>query len=247
MPLKTFRSRRTRNSRNRRTRRNLRNRRSVRRPYRKSMGTMMRYSGRNVVANRFRTKLVYADFFTSATAGGGAILWRQFALNGLFDPDITGSGHQPRGFDQFCPTLYANYAVRGAKVVIEGRFSSGNLDTNPVTGNVILGAVSPLYTALPSDMSTASELQQYITVTRDDQRSFRISKYYTVAHVMGISRSKVLQELNYAGSNTSNPTTTPLICVGFVNMNSATVISIQWSITIVYYVDFYSPVTLAQS
>ena len=90
-------------------------------------------------------------------------------MNGLFDPDITGFGHQPMGFDQLCPTLYQSYVVTGCKMILEGRFMSNNLDTNPVTGNIIIGGVTPLLTALPGDIGVANEARQYITITRGDQ------------------------------------------------------------------------------
>lgn len=38
-----------------------------------------------------------------------------FAANGLYDPDITGTGHQPMGFDQMA-AFYNHYEVIGAKI-----------------------------------------------------------------------------------------------------------------------------------
>lgn len=48
-------------------------------------------------------------------AGGGLTASHVFSLNGLYDPNITGIGHQPRGFDQIM-ALYAKYLVIKAKV-----------------------------------------------------------------------------------------------------------------------------------
>jgi len=38
-----------------------------------------------------------------------------FSANGLYDPDITGTGHQPMGFDQMM-AFYNHYEVIGAKI-----------------------------------------------------------------------------------------------------------------------------------
>jgi hypothetical protein len=40
----------------------------------------------------------------------GSVGVYQFSANGLYDPDITGTGHQPMGFDQLC-TYYNHYEV----------------------------------------------------------------------------------------------------------------------------------------
>ncbi len=42
-----------------------------------------------------------------------------FRANGLFDPDETGIGTQPRGFDQYA-VFYNNYAVTSARIVAHG-------------------------------------------------------------------------------------------------------------------------------
>lgn len=39
-----------------------------------------------------------------------------FSANGLYDPNITGVGHQPRGFDQLVGTLYDHYVVIASRI-----------------------------------------------------------------------------------------------------------------------------------
>jgi len=45
----------------------------------------------------------------------GSVGVHTFAANGLYDPNITGGGHQPVGFDQFT-AFYNHYEVLGAKI-----------------------------------------------------------------------------------------------------------------------------------
>ncbi len=58
-------------------------------------------------------KLAYGDAFglaahASLTSYTGSEY--VFRLNSLYDPDLTGTGHQPYGFDQFA-ALYSRYKV----------------------------------------------------------------------------------------------------------------------------------------
>lgn len=39
-----------------------------------------------------------------------------FSANGMFDPNISGVGHQPLGFDQWCPVFFNHYTVVGSKI-----------------------------------------------------------------------------------------------------------------------------------
>lgn len=67
--------------------------------------------------DRLATKLVYADVVELAMTSGGASTW-SFRLNSLFDPDYTGTGHQPMWHDQFS-AVYRNYRVKGSKITAE--------------------------------------------------------------------------------------------------------------------------------
>jgi hypothetical protein len=203
-------------------------------------------AGRSVIANRYLTKLVYSDSFNLSNAVGSTA-WQQFRINDLFDPDFTGGGHQPMGFDQFCPTLFSRFVVTGCKVVVEGRFRSSNLDTAPVTGNFFMGAHPVVTSNPPSGMSAVNESRQYISVTRTDQERIRIVKYYDNAKVNGISRRVLLSEENYSGNSSSSPQKSTILNVGFTPTDITTTVNCQFSVTLVYYVQFYSPVPLAQS
>jgi len=65
---------------------------------------------------KHRATLRYFGNFASVNPGiGGTAASVCYSANGLADPDITGAGHQPIGFDQYM-ALYQNFTVIGAKI-----------------------------------------------------------------------------------------------------------------------------------
>jgi len=59
-------------------------------------------------------KLRYVDY-CSLNPGVGTIAQHIFKANGLYDPNTTGVGHQPMGFDQWS-LFYNHYTVIGSKI-----------------------------------------------------------------------------------------------------------------------------------
>lgn len=78
--------------------------------------------GGNMGPTKARLKYVaYAD--VNPAAGGIGVY--SFRANGLYDPDYTGTGHQPLGFDQYM-ALYSHYCVLGSKIKVTfAPFSAG--------------------------------------------------------------------------------------------------------------------------
>lgn len=217
--------------------------RTVRRPTKRNM---LVSRNKTLFPPRFKMKMRYTDTFVSQTNGVSAN-WQQYMLNGLYDPLITGTGHQPRGFDQICPVLYASYNVTGCKVLIEGRFESANLDTAPVTGQLYVGAQPSGTVVLPGSWSEALETKEFDVITRTDQQYVRFSKYYDIAKVVGVPRFKVVNEANYTGTSAANPTAGAVLSVGFIEAHPNQVVNFNYSITLVFYVEFFGPTLLPQS
>lgn len=67
---------------------------------------------------KFYTKLRYneAHFFPAGTSNNFASSYKM-RLNSCYDPNLTGLGHQPRGFDELT-SIYEKYTVVGAKITV---------------------------------------------------------------------------------------------------------------------------------
>lgn len=67
------------------------------------------FSNQQLVSLRYGTQL------TLNSTSIGTYGTHSFRANDIFDPDFTGTGHQPRGFDQWAQ-FYDNYVVLGSKI-----------------------------------------------------------------------------------------------------------------------------------
>lgn len=75
-----------------------------------------------------------------------------FSANGIFDPDITGTGHQPLGRDEW-EKFYDHYTVIGAKCTAQ--FFSDS--TSPPSGNAMVGVLLKSNTTSIPSLSTIME------------------------------------------------------------------------------------------
>lgn len=124
-----------------------------RRPYRKRYTRRQRPGTASFPFPRSRIcKLRYVDQIDMNPAVGTPANY-VFSANGLYDPNISGVGRQPYGFDQLM-NLYNHYTVLGAKITVtiansqdaSGMVLSCKLDDN---GSIIDGGDRILYLEKP--------------------------------------------------------------------------------------------------
>jgi hypothetical protein len=90
---------------------------------------------------RLRAELCYSDLGLSLNPGSGVLASYILSANGLYDPDLTGTGHQPKGWDQLI-TLYDHCVVE--KAHIDVKFAPP--DNNTIVGINVSGFGSTSYT-----------------------------------------------------------------------------------------------------
>jgi len=130
---------------------------------------------------------------------GGVAASHVFSANGLFDPDITGVGHQPSGFDQLM-TFYDHYTVTHAKITVTAKNQDSALSQLfgiYVQDNTV--AVTDPRVIIENGMGVYTQLNT-LNSTGD---STQLSHSVNVARWMG--RPSILSEDELRGTNGSNP------------------------------------------
>lgn len=81
-------------------------------------GVIARNGGGKVLTPMTLTRtLRYTDLISiNPQASGAAGAWK-FSANGVYDPDLTSTGHQPLGFDQYM-LMYEHYRVKASKITV---------------------------------------------------------------------------------------------------------------------------------
>jgi len=109
------------------------------------------------------TNLRYVDT-VSLTGGAGVVGANTFRFNSLFDPDLSGVGHQPYYFDQMCGPAgtapYLKYRVLSAKATVRYMITTAPATTAVNIGPVVVGllatATNGLYGTTASALCEAS-------------------------------------------------------------------------------------------
>ena len=122
-------------------------RRTRRRGARKGRSRRIRHLAIGV-PNTMTTRLKYVDWVT-LTANAGTPQYYAFSTNSCYDPNVTGTGHQPGFFDQLS-AMYQKYIVLGSK--FKARFVNTSNVRSMQCGILVSNA-----TSVPNVWSTVME------------------------------------------------------------------------------------------
>lgn len=188
-------------------------RRRTRKSYRKR--NLLSFS-KAPIPNKFATKLRYQEAISVNPGAAGAAAVHVFSANGCYDPNVTGTGHQPRGFDQFM-AMYDHFTVIGAKI----------------TANFIEGANNDTYcwVALKDSNSTSIDPNDYLEArnvvstilpwsgTGGNNAIRTLSKKSSTRKFLG--RSHPMSDPELKGSAGSNPTEQLYFHIGIAPVDSS--------------------------
>lgn len=188
-------------------------------------------------------KLRYCQNVT-ITASAGLMKYQQFRANGLYDPDYTGIGHQPMGFDELM-AQYNHYTCIGSKINV--CYSGG---TNPYLAAIALYAGSGDVTVVPSEVKERQRtVWKFVPQNGGDRpypvilrKKFSAKKFFHVKAIVG--------ESQYKGTSTANPIEEAFFAVyaGPDDEGGSTDVGpVIISVTIEYIVIFSEPKVMGQS
>lgn len=162
------------------------------------------------------------------TLTAGAAASYVFSCNGLYDPNITGTGHQPLYFDQFT-ALYDHYCVIGSKihvkVVAASDLNTPTLINLYIDDNASVVATSPLSLA---EQSLAKPIQY---LWNGNKAQLEFNEKWSAKKFFGAS---VLANTELQGTSGANPTDQSYYIITGQPANFSDSQTIQLLVTIEY-------------
>lgn len=225
-------------------------RRTSKRPFRRTLRRFrrsFRRKGRGpavsrqrglVISDRQVVHLKYVD--TRNFAPALTFAERQYNLNSCFDPDRTGVGSQPVGWDQWT-NFYGRYRVFAAswRYSAAGGTGSAGFMVVPVPSNFTAPFVS-LQECLESRYAKAQSYQNGANVARGRGR---ISIPKLVGRTPSAFRGS---DLNSA-STSADPAENAILHLCFASMDTISVVAVNYTLEIWYHVELFDRNDLAVS
>lgn len=164
-----------------------------------------------------------------------------FSANGLYDPDISGIGTQPMGFDQMM-IFYEHYTVFNARIIVTFRNFTAN--TSPVVF-IAARADTPLLTDPISIMETGNSVSTQLLPAPSQGSLKELKLTVRVAPFLGFDD---LMDSNVArGDITSNPAEGVFFHVGAYNNETLAAGEVKMQVRIEYDAVFTEPRVIVPS
>lgn len=186
-------------------------------------------------------RLKYCDLIGLDPAASWIASQYTFSANGLYDPDITGTGHQPMGFDQWT-ALYNKYTVIGSKITVKPAFNNSPESGSYVCGLTVEGlvptaaSITKLMETFPGRMKTVQSGIQIPTFVG----KFKPHYWYP--------NRKLLTDDLLAGTASANPSDQVYYNIYAYYVDQATnATEIKLIVTIDYLVVFTDPIDVSPS
>lgn len=184
----------------------------------------------------------YADVVVRAP--GIATDERLFNLNSTFDPDRTGTGHQPMGRDQLLGTLYGKYRVHSVRYRIEiDNVSNASALFYASMSNDTTAINSPIYNPLEQPM-TQVKMAKFVS---GQAVPVVLSGSVRLWDILGRSREQYLTDDVTGAPYTTDPSEIIVLKVGASTLDGGTVIIYQYTIQLDMIVQLYDRFTLPNS
>lgn len=189
-----------------------------------------------------KTKLQYCDQnYLDVPASTESTDEFIFALNGVFDPNVSGAGTQPRGFDQW-HALYTKHLVTACLVEF---MPSSNTTARMVAGFYPSSIVTEA-SGSPDAIARADKMM-VLAGSTGGLAAVKLTRYYPMDKLFGQRITTESDE--HCGSATANAASLQYLHLfgAHGSVTDATNIAIDYTVKLVYYVTFFNPIRLAES
>jgi len=185
------------------------------RVYKKRGNLVNPYSSNIGLPNRKHVKLVYCEQFIVSPGAAATASVQRMLINSLYDPNSTGTGHQPMGFDQWA-LHYNEYVVKGAKV------TTTFTNVNPGNSPIRVGHTYQTATSIDHTITSRLERQQWknqklLLGTSDSQAT--VTSYFSTKKFFAV---KDLRDEHQMTSLVTGSPTLPAYCFFWAQEASGT-------------------------
>lgn len=181
------------------------------------------------------------------TTGTSGIYGTEYAfrLNSIFDPNFTGTGHQPYGHDQMA-LLYNKYKVIGVYIDLEF--------TSPTSGGVVCAAMirqandTFSSTGAATDSIAEKTMAHTETLNQYGKGKIRFRQYMPMHEIIGVTKEQFRSSIDdtYTAAFGSNPVS-PLLVINCCSVGSGAGDSVSCRVNLTYYTQCYDRLIQAQS
>lgn len=214
------------------------------RVYKKRRGKRINpYSSNIGLPLRKTVKLIYCEQFVVSPVTAGLAATQRMLINSMFDPNSTGTGHQPLGFDQWA-LHYSEYLVKGAKIT--------TTFTNVTPGNspIRIGHTYQPGTSLDHDLTDRLERQRWqhnkILLGAIDSKA-SITSYFSTKKFFAV---KDLRDEHQMTALITGSPTLPAYCIIWAQEASGTgafVEDLLCEVKIEFIAEFIKPIAIGPS
>lgn len=165
-----------------------------------------------------------------------------FRLNSLYDPDLTGTGHQPLGYDQM-GGLYKRYLVYKADISVKVL----SITNNNCWLGMRLTAANASYTV--GGLKLQSEVAEQPGCQVMDAMVGNVINMRNIymADIQGCPRSRVFDDAYFSANVGSNPSESPIFSIATGSNDGITGAGVKVLISFVFYTLWNNSQPQAQS
>ncbi len=194
--------------------------------------------GPSMTADKYLCKLKFVEQLSVAPASTHQIkIFHR--MNSVFDPDGTGSGAQPQGFDELA-VLYNRYRVFSSAYKLHVNNTTAGIGLNIVLYPSTNSTVKAVSSALSSPYAKHVMLGSPGGIDRG-----MIKSYSSLQSIRG--QSNVTTDMDFTGAVTGNPSRQAYWDLVIETADSTTFLTCEIIIQITYYVEFTDRKQLALS
>jgi hypothetical protein len=198
--------------------------------------------GTLICPDSVRVKLPFTQTLTPGTTSGGLYSY-QYRGNSCFDPDYTGTGLQPNGFDQWT-AFYNMYVVLGSEIIVEYLAS-----TQAAMEIVVVPAFN---TALPANTKEAAGwryARTQLAIPTGNGVKVTMRSRMSTATICGVPDEEVMFGPDFSAAISASPASlqTWYWDVFVQNISNSTTLADILRVTLVFDIKFMAPVQQAFS